>query len=235
MPSLPHTIKQLVVNDLWLPLAKKGGDHLFPLKRKHKGMKLLTLTDMDYQEVKIFEENKLTKRENVVAWNHSYHQALRLEVELGPSKVLSIGRFDDVINDGVQEALDELPCDLLNIDFLSQNPISFQGRIEREINGENIIARRLNQLQVKGFVLFHTTLIDQIDLNTASLAFQLSLLPGFANPACNVADKAEFIRNALGSAMHNNNFVVSESAELLIDLEGGNKIFSIGYLSLRKI
>jgi hypothetical protein len=234
MPSLPHAIKKLVVNDLWLPLARKGGDHLFPLKRKHKGMKLLTLTDMDHQEVKIFEENKLTKREDVVAWNHSYHQALRLETELGPSKVLSIGRFDDVMNDGGREILDDLPCELLNMDFFSQNPSSAKGRIEKEVNGENIIVERLNKLQVKGFVLFYTTLMDQIDLHITSLAFPLSLLQSFPDPACNLVDKTEFIRNALGSLMHNNNFTVIESSELLIDLDNEDKFFSTGFLSLRK-
>lgn len=234
MPSLPHEIKKLVVNDLWLPLARNGGALLFPLKRKHKGMKLLTLTDMDYQEVKIFEEHKLTKRENVVAWSHSYHEALRLETDLGPSKVLSIGRFDDVINDGGREIFDDLPCDLLNMDFCSQKPSTTKGRIEKEVNGENIIVGRLNELQVKGFVLLHTTQIDQIDLNTTNLTFPLSLLQSFPNPACNLADKTEFIRNALGSMIHNNNFIVVETAELLIDLEGGDKIFSIGFLSSRR-
>jgi len=235
MPPTPCEIKTLVVNQLWLPLAIKGGDHLFPLKRKHKEMRLLTLTDMDYQEIKQFEESKLTRRENVVAWNHSYHQALRLETELGPSKVLSIGRFDDVINDGDEEILEDLPCELLNLDFFSQKPSSSTGRIEKELNSENIIVKRLNELQVKGFVLFHSTLIDETDLNITNLNFPLSLLQGFSNPTSILEDKKEFVRNALDSMMHNNNFVVVELAELYIDLEGGKKFFSIGLVSLRKI
>ena len=85
MPSPFQLVKAKFLSELWLPLAKSGGDHLFPLKRKHKGMKLLTLTEMDCQEVNLFEENKLTRKEDVVAWNHSYHEALRLETELGRS------------------------------------------------------------------------------------------------------------------------------------------------------
>ena len=235
MPLSPHEIKALIANDLWLPLARKGGDQLFPQKRKHKGMKLLTLTDMDYQEIELFEENKLIRRESVVAWTPSYLQQLRLEADLGPSKVLSIGRFDDVIIDSGQEIFEALPCDLLNMDFFSQKPSNSNGRIEKEVNCENIIVRRSNELRLKGFVLFHTTLVDQTDLNITNLTFPFSVLQEFANPACSLEDKMKFIRNALDSIMQNNNYVIVESAEKLIDLGGGDKLFSVGLISMRRI
>lgn len=232
-PSIPD-LKTLLVNDLWLPLAKKGGDQLFPRLRKHKRMKLFTLTDMNYQEVKAFEDNKLTKREDVVAWNHSHQQALRLETELGRSKVFCEGRFDDAVNEESQAILVYFPCDILNLDFLSQKPISFNGRVEREISGENILVSLLNNLQTEGFVLLYTTLLDNIDLSLDSLSFSFNSQTGFPNPARQIDDKIEFIRDTMFSTLHNNNYRVNESDQLLFDLDNStHKVFSIGVVSLR--
>lgn len=234
MPSPVRDVKALLVNDLWLPLVRRGGDQLFPQRRNHKRMKLFTLTDMNYQEVKAFEDNKLTKREDVVAWNHSHLQVYRLETELGRSKVICEGRFDDVINIESQAISDDLPCDILNLDFFSQIPINSDGRIEREINGENILITLLSNLQIKGFILLYTTLLDQVNLSVASLSFPLISPPDFPNPVSNIDDKVKFIRCAINSILCKNNYLVTESSELLIDLDNSaDKVFSIGFVSSR--
>jgi len=232
--SIPDP-KTLLVNDLWLPLVKDGGDQLLPRLRKHKKMKLFTLTNMNYQEIRVFEENKLTKREDVIAWNHSQHQALRLETELGRSKILCEGRFDDAVNDESQLLLAHSPYHILNLDFSSQEPINIStGRIEREINAGNVFVNLLNNHQTNGFVLLYTTLLDQVDLNSNALTFPLSMLHTFSNPACNVDDKVEFIRCAVLSMLHNNNYTVNHSSELLVDTRNNTiKAFSIGFVSPR--
>jgi len=235
MPSPICDVKTSLVNDLWLPLAKKGGDQLFPLRRKHKKMKLFTLTDMNYQEVKAFEDNKLTKREDLVAWNHSHQQAYRLETELGRSKVICEGRFDDAIIIESQVISDDLPCDILNLDYFSQIPINSDGRIEREINAENVLVSLLSNLQIKGFVLLYTTLLDQVNLSLAILSFPLISPPNLPNPICNIDDKVEFIRFTINSILRNNNYLVTESNRMLLDLDNStDKVFSIGFVSLRE-
>jgi hypothetical protein len=121
------------------------------------------------------------------------------------------------------------------MDFLSQRPNNSLKRIENEINVENIVVRRLDELAVKGFVLLYTTLMDQIVLDTANLSFPLSLLPTFSNPASSMEDKMEFVRIALRSVMQNNNFNLVEAQEVSADLNDGNKAFSIGFISMRRI
>lgn len=235
MPAPIPDPKTLLVNDLWLPLVKSGGDQLFPRLRKHKKMRLFTLTSMNYQEVRAFEENKLTYRKDVVAWTHSYQQKFRLETELGPSEVLCEGRFDDAVNEESQVLLAHFPYHILNLDFSSQKPVnSSNGRIEKEINAVNVLVNLLNNHQTNGFVLLYTTLLDQIDLNSNYLTFPLSVLPAFSNPACNVDDKVEFIRSAVISMLHNNSYKVNGPNELLVDTDNSKiKAFSIGFVSLR--
>jgi len=234
MPSQIDDLKTSLVNDLWLPIAKKGGDQLYPRLKKHKKMKLFTLTDMNYQEVRVFEDNKLTRREDVVAWNHSHQQAYRLETELGRSKVFCEGRFDDAVIDESEALSDFFPCDILNLDYSSQKPTSHSGRIEREINGECVIVNLLNDLQTKGFVLLYTTLLDQIDLSSNNLSFSFNSSRTFPNPVDAIDDKVEFIRSALISTLKNNYYCVNESDELLIHLNRtNNKIFSIGFVASR--
>lgn len=231
--SIPD-LKASLVSDLWLPLARKGGDQLYPRLRIHKKMKLFTLTDMHYQEVKAFEDNKLTRREDVVAWNHSHLQAFRLETELGRSKVFCEGRFEDAVYEESEALSSYLPCDILNLDFLSQKPIGSDGRVEREINGENVLVSLLNNLQTKGFVLLYTTILDHIDLNLDRLSFSFNSQSGFPIPARQTDDKIEFIRSAMISTLHNNDYHIDEYDELLIDLDNTtDKVFSIGFVSSR--
>jgi hypothetical protein len=111
MPSPYSEAKISLLGEIWLPLALKGGEHFFPLRKKNKGMKLFTLTDMNYQEVKVFEENRLTKREHVVAWTYSQQQVYRLEAELGRSKILCEGRLDDAIGVDSQTIYENFPCE----------------------------------------------------------------------------------------------------------------------------
>ncbi len=236
MPSSIPDLKTSLVNDLWLPLAIKGGDQLFPRRKNHKRMKLFTLTNLNIQDVKAFEDKKLTRRKDVVAWTHSQLQALRLETELGPSKVFCEGRFDDAVavNEESQAILAYFPCDILNLDYLSQKPISSGGRVEREINGMNILVNLLNNLQTKGFILLYTTLLDNIDLSLGSISFSFNSQSGFPNPAHRIDDKIEFIRGLMFSTIHNNNYCVNESDQLLIDLDNTTgKVFSIGVVSMR--
>jgi hypothetical protein len=234
MPPSLDDVKTSLLNELWLPLAIRGSHQIFPHRKNHKKMKLFTLTAMHHQEVEAFEDSKLTKREDVVAWHHSYQQSLRLETDLGPSKVLHEGRFDDAIISDGSEISKDLLCDILNLDFLSQQPIVCAiGRIEREINGEAILIRALSASQGSGFILFYTTLLDKLDLCSDNLSFSFNLPLGFSNPVQSIDNKIEFIRIALNSILRNYRYDVSETKDLTIDFDSDSKVFSIGFIVSR--
>lgn len=236
MPSPYSEAKTSLLGEMWLPLAQKGGEHLYPLRKKNKGMRLFTLTDMDYQEVKVLEEKKLTKREHIVAWTNSQQQVYRLEAELGRSVILCEGRLDDAIVLDSQAVSENFPCELLNLDFLSQNPvINTIGRIEKELRVAHVLVGLLNKAELRGFVLFYTTALDQVDIDSTSLAFPVTLPLGFVSPADIIDKKIEFIKNISESIVHSNNYVIIESNQLIVDMKDTtDKIFSYGILVSRK-
>lgn len=234
MPVPVHEVKALLVRDLWLPLAIRGGDQLFPKRRNHKRMKLFTLTNMNYQEVEEFENCRLIKREYIVAWTHSHLEALRLEADLGKSKVMTEGRFDDEINIDSGVISDRLPFDIINLDYFSQLPVNDIGRIEKEINGGQILITLMGNHPIKGFVLLFTTQLDQCDLSFNQLSFPIQQPPGLPNPISNMNDKVEFIKHAINSILLLNNYIIVESNELCISIENSpDLVFSIGFVLLR--
>lgn len=235
MPAPLHHVKAKVLDELWLPLVQKGGEIFFPTRRNHKKMRLFTLTDMEYQEIKVFESNKLTKREDVVAWTYSQQQAYRLDTELGRSKVICEGRLDDVTDVNGHSVSEYFPCHILNIDFCSQRPsLNTKGRIERELRGGKLLVGLLNDLALKGFVMLYTTIFDQIDLSVVDVPFAVPIqldMPGLANTG---AQKASFVQHILSSIVQTNNYSVVEVKNIIVDVDGhADQVFSVGILALR--
>lgn len=159
-------IKTQLLNDLWLPSAKKGGEVLYPRLKKNKKMKLLSLTDdRNFQEIGIFEEEALITRDRVIAWTNSHLRKLRLETELSPAKVFGTTRYEDSVS-GSSFALSEyFPFDIINLDFSSQNPDLESGRIEKEILSLERTVKLQRDNNCAGFVLVYTTLLDSHSLN----------------------------------------------------------------------
>lgn len=236
MPSPYHHAKSKLIGELWLPLAQDGGDLLFPSRKKHKRMRLFTLTDLNYHEIKIFEDKKLTKREDVVAWTYSQQQAYRLETELGRSKIICEGRLDDGIGEDGRAVSDVFPCEILNLDFLSQNPtINSNGRIERELCSAQVLVKLLGQLNSKGLILFYTTILNGCNLEINNLKFSFPLtLEGIPNFADNLDKKIGFISGTFSSVVRNYNFSLVNMNHATLDIENSpNKIFSLGILAYR--
>ncbi len=235
MPSPFQHVKSKLLSELWLPLAQRGGEQLFPARKKHKKMRLFTLTDMEYQEIKAFEDNKLTKREDVVAWTYSQQQAYRLETELGRSKVICEGRLDDVINVEGHEVSESFPCEMLNLDFLSQSPsINSNSRVEKELRGGQILVGLLSKLELKGFILLYTTILGQGNLAVANLSFPVSLPLDIPNPADDINKKIDFVKGIYSSIVQNNKYSLVEATHVILDIDNStDKIFSLGILALR--
>jgi hypothetical protein len=235
MPSPFQHVKSKLLNELWLPLAQRGGAQLFPARKKHKKMRLFTLTDIEHQEIKAFEENKLTKREDVVAWTYSQQQAYRLETELGRSKVICEGRLDDVINVDGHMVSESFPCEMLNLDFLSQSPSrNSNGRVEKELRGGQILVGLLKKFEQKGFILFYTTILDESNLTVTNLSFLASLPLGMPNPADDINKKVDFVKEIYSSILQNNNYSLVEATHVILDVDNStDKIFSLGVLAVR--
>ena len=156
-------------------MAIGGSELLFPQRKKHKKLRMFTLTDIEYQEIRTFEENQITKREDVVAWTHSQLQGYRLDTELGRSKVICDGRFDDIVNTNEDTFSENFPCQLLNIDFLSQSPtLNTKGRVEKELRSGKLLVDLLGNQGTKGLILFYTTIFDQPNLVVADMPFTIA-------------------------------------------------------------
>lgn len=233
MPDQYKAAKTSLVNDLWLPLAIIGGDELFPRRKKQKRMKMFTLTNMDYQEIVAFKNAKLIKREDVIAWNHNYIQAIRLETELGRSKIVCERRFEDEVIDDSQPISADLSCDIFNLDYVSQDPDSVRGRIEREIICGKVLVGLLSNFQSSGFVLLYTTLLDQVDLTLSNLNFPIQHASSYPNPISETGDKVTFIKEVMTSVIREHDYNIHEPREMIISLGNLDNVFSFGFVSLR--
>lgn len=162
--------KNQLVSDLWLPAAQQLGGMLYPMLRKNKKMKLLTLTTCEnYQEVVVLEQNNLTRKEYIVAWEQSRFGALRLQTEI-PLKVLGATRYESAVLTGTHSIGSYFPFDIVNLDFSSQQPVLGTGRIENEIHGLEKTVKLQRDKNVKTFVLIYTTLINSHSLSYETIA-----------------------------------------------------------------
>lgn len=171
MPDV-NSIKNELIENIWIRAAKKGGDTFFPRLRKNKKMIALTLTsDTNYKEVQKLIDSKLTQKGYVFVWNHDNFKAIRLYSDGKVKKVLGATRYEDSITDSSHELMEHFPFDLVNLDFSSQDPESEDGRLEREIKSleYTIKLQKEKRDKKKGYVLIFTTLINSKDLNCDTL------------------------------------------------------------------
>jgi len=159
------SIKNRLIDDLWLSIVKEGGEILYPKRKINKQMKMLTLTrHNNCRELEEFIKNKVTKKELIIGWNRETNEAIRLEVEkLESAKGGYV--YEDAIRDSQSEIQDDFPFDILNLDFTSQKPELEDERIEKEILGiENTIKMQSDKGN-KGMVLIYTTILTSTPLN----------------------------------------------------------------------
>lgn len=171
MPDI-NSIKNELIENLWIEVAKKGGDTFFPRLRKNKKMKALTLTnDTNYNEVQKLIDSKLTQKGNVFVWNHDNFKAIRLDSDGKVKKVLGATRYEDSITDSSHELMKHFSFDFINLDFSSQDPESEDGRLEHEIKSleYTIKLQKEKREGKKGYVLIFTTLINSKGLNCEAL------------------------------------------------------------------
>ena len=157
MPEVLN-FKDRLINELWLPNVKRGGDIFYP-KKKNKKMKLLTLTNKNFQEIIKLEKNNITTKESITAWTYGYIKKLRLETEL-PVAIFGPTRYEDSISSSSFSLSNHFPFDIINLDFSSQDPDFEIGRVEKEIQSLEKTIRIQKQRGKNRFILIYTTLLN---------------------------------------------------------------------------
>lgn len=153
-----------LIEELWLPVIKEAGNHFYKL-RKNKRMKLLTLTDgVLFSELIRLEGEGLIRKGDAILWVSNMIKAVRAETE-SRGIVLSGAIYDEDVLGASCSVRPLFPCDILNLDFSSQDYNVNNQRIEREIEKTEQFLCLQNQKSCIGFVLLHTTIVNTQGLN----------------------------------------------------------------------
>lgn len=165
-----ETLKDRLIKDLWVPGVMEASNFLQPRYRKNKHLTILTLTSsVNCREIEWLVEQNLTTFKEITAWTYSHHQMLALNAE-GPIKVIGGRRFEDsLFRQNYNDLSDPLCYHVVNLDFVSQNPInSTRPRclIRELITIENIIREFRGCRDLRGLVVLYTTRLteEKIDI-----------------------------------------------------------------------
>ena len=238
------SIKSRLLDELWFPMAIKGGNIFYPRKKKNKDMKVLTLTsDTNFKEINLFLDENLAHRGDIVVWNNEFIKRMRLETELGVTMVLGSSRYENSIKNQNFPLKQYFPFDIINLDFCSQEPISEEGRVEKEvISIEETI--KFQKRTETNFIMIYTTILDNntLDLNKIcdesdermlrgwpGLVIDDELLNDLIDDNSKKIEGIECILNQI-SRKYNYNF---ESSDKLSINHGRNVIFSISAILRR--
>jgi hypothetical protein len=159
------TLRDQLIEELWLPMAREGGARFYNSRRKNKQMKLFTLTDgINFKEISRLEDNNLVQRGDCVLWVSNMIKAVRAETEaLGV--VLNGSICDELISTATCQLNPLFPCDILNLDFSSQDIYVNNSRIEKELEKVESFIVLQGQKRSKGFVLLQTTVVNSEDIS----------------------------------------------------------------------
>lgn len=162
------SIKDDLIKKLWIPFIKSAAKTIAPRKRKHKNLRVFTLTsDVNYNEIDVIAKEDLASKEKIVAWSHSHLKIVRLETDIAPSRVIGLARYENSILSSNFPLINEYNFDILNLDFFSQEPIQETGRTEKEIISVEK-SLKLQKDQDK-FILIYTTLLNSKSFNLGCL------------------------------------------------------------------
>ena len=237
-------LKDLLITELWLPIAIEAGIGFYPKLRKNKKMRLLSLTnDRNFNEIVRFEENKLTQRENVAVWTKDTLKRIRLETE-SIDIVLGGSPYEQSILGNNCPLQEHFPRDIINLDFTSQDPDLGNGRIEKELESLEKTVKLQDQKQGKNFLLIYTTIIDSNNLNKGGViqtsdSIRVNGWSGlninnFSQPLLDESGKKTFIKEAIKRMCQKYGYKNSRSNNQGIDIPSRNeKLYSIVGIYMR--
>lgn len=227
--------KKQLLDNLWLPTIRKGGDILYPRLRKNKKMRVLTLTAYSNStEIDALLDEELSQKERITAWSHSLFGKFRLETEIASKSVFGSKKYEDEISNPAVSFVKLFPFDIVNLDFSSQEPIFEKGRIEKEIMGlERTI---LLQRKKDKFVLIYTTILNSNQLDLDLICTQSNQIPihrkdrlvieGYPPQIFRIDQKRDCIESVLGGMLHKHEYT-SSLDRAIVDLQNQRVVFSL--------
>lgn len=202
------SLREQLIEELWIPIIKEAGAHFYR-RRKNKKMKLFTLTDgVAFRELIRLEEEKLIQRGDAVLWVNNMIKAVRAETE-ARGIVLSGSICDEAVLDVSGQLNPSFPCDILNLDFSSQEPDSNNSSIEKELEKAEHFINLQNQKHCNGFVVLQTMIINTAALNRDGVkrgsdamlenGWNGLTVANFTQPVSDNSQKFDFIKHVLQS------------------------------------
>jgi len=163
------SLKDELIEKLWLPKAKEAWSIIYPRRKKHARMRMLTLSDgLDLGEVSKLEEANLVMREDSVAWVSSMNKRWRVEAE-NIGLVIDGHVYDSSFLTPSCPLVSHFPFDILNLDFGSQDAEMNEGRTEIELMAFEKFVHLQGQNGKRKFLVVFTVPINSCDLDCASV------------------------------------------------------------------
>lgn len=224
------SIKNTLIDELWLPIVREGSSILYPRLRKNKKMKVFTLTnDRNYQEIDKLLENKITEKDRIIAWSYSFRKNYRLETSTG-CMVKGGCRYEESA-DITSTLQNYLPFDVVNLDFSSQDPIPENDRIKKEIKSLEETVRLQRHQNKNGFILIYTTVLNSYPIDKGQIVncIQLGLnLSDFHTTIMEQTQKMNFIETMLKRIFSKYDYQIHEIDKRNYEFSNSQKIiFSI--------
>jgi len=159
-------LKNKLMDELWLPKAKEAATLFYPKHKRNIKMRMFTLSaGTSFDDITKFESEKLISRSDIVVWIISdFVKRMRVEAE-------NVGAIceGDILSDSIHESssqlYDKYPCDIINLDFSTQESNNSAERIKMEIV---CLEKHIHLLNKKGsqcFALFFTNVLDSIPVD----------------------------------------------------------------------
>lgn len=237
------TIKEKLIDDMWLSVAVEAGRIFRPTLRKNKKLKVLTLTnDKNFREVTEFIRNRISRKDLIFGWNKARSIALRLDCEGKMGTVYPGATYEDSLEGDLHDVMNEFPFDIMNLDFSSQNPEDVNGRIEKEIHSIEKTLILQKEKRSDEMALIYTTLLDSNNLSINRIKRKSDgidlegwdgiIMNGIPSPAIEKEDKIKSLENILNQIIAKYNYeLVGNSNIFDINLPNGTRsILSIAVI-----
>lgn len=230
------TLRGQLIEELWLPIIKEAGARFYS-RRKSKRMTLFTLTDgVIFNELIRLEAEHLIQKGDAILWVSNMIKAVRAETE-SRGVVLSGSICDEAVLEAACQLGPLFPCDILNLDFASQDYNSNNQRIEREIEKAEQFLCLQNQKRSAGFVILHTTVINAETLsrdvvkNTSDSMHENGwaglAIGAFPQPVSDNAQKRDFIKHVLQSLCQKYQYRVLKITDAVKIIDANQQLISI--------
>lgn len=202
-------LKDEIVRELWLPKAREARSILYPKRKKHARMRMLTLSDgINMNEIFKLEEENMILREESIAWVSSMIKRSRVEAE-NVGLVIDGPVYDPSFLEPSCPLTGHFPFDILNLDFGSQDTDVTQERIEKEIEKLEKAVGLQKQNDKDKFLVIFTVRMDSSSLDVGRVARRSDAirvngweglrLDEYPEQIVDPGEKTDFIQAVIGS------------------------------------